>query len=1025
MAREPAGGGGRAKGCRRTFAVGLAAAALPALLAACATSPTANRDALPAAVSVGDNLLGEACRLQRAPDEVVKGSAASAYDIFCGTWEEPSGQVFRAADGRAPVDIAKTGWWRERLDGFLTCQPPQPTTVGFAGAAASLDCALKRGSWAYQGLVVTVDGEAFLADGIPAAMPAVERAIGVLAGRIAPQNATQTGAQSAEIARLEARIAKAKYSMGDLQVYFDLLRLAQYHNFQGDHAQAERRYREALATLQTAATVDNDGLAFVLMHLALELSNQERFNEANGLFVRAEAAVAGALDPTLQSRLISYRALHFANQRAFDQAATLAQQASQQRLELTRSDGADAFSLPVAGGGGRLQASGNVLSTLGDSVAYGDVVQSKFTEAAMLIRADQPDEAAKVLSEGIIVFEASPDVPRRWLPEMRWLQAEIAERRGDLAAAERLLRDGIEEQARLSFAARGEINAWLQLGRLIAQQGRTDEALAAYRTGFELTRKRDDGLRFDAVAPFFSLVLSEAKRQPERQQALFGEAFEVVQLVRGSVTEQTIALTTARLASADEDASRLIRELQDARARRDQLIETLTRATANPAVLPTQLLELEARLAETNGRIGELERAVQAAAPRYGQLVDRSVSLRDVTQALAADEAIFNILVGPKNAIAFFIDRQGIVAYEVALSERDARRMVARLREPFGKDYGGPFDRAEAFRLYKALFAPIEDRLAAARHLITVPSGPLLSLPFALLLTREPAAGAAGDYGQLPWFARSHPLTLAPSVQSFVNLRQSSSPSQARQSMIGFGDFVPGGDAEALMASRGLPPICRPEVEAVADAPRLPGTAGELRAVARTLAAGDGSLILGPAFTEQAVLAAPLEEYRVVYFATHGILPYQLGCFAEPALLTSRRGGGAAAVDDGLLTTSEIITLKMDADLVVLSACNTGGAGERTGGESLSGLARAFFYAGARSLMVTHWEIADEPTVRLMTATFDGLVRRNLTLAEALQAGQLLLLQAPETAHPVNWAAFTLVGDGGRRLQTLRLAAAP
>ncbi len=1007
---------------RRKFTIRWGAAVLALLLAGCATSPGAAPEKLSAAISVGDNLLGEACRLQPAPDEVVKGISASAYDIFCGRWEEPSGQVFRTADGGAPVELAKTGWWRERLDGFVTCQPPQPTTVAFTGDAASLDCALKRGSWAYQGWVVSVDGEAFLADGIPAAMPAVERAIGVLAGRIAPQNAAQAGTQSAEIARLEARIAKAKYSMGDLQVYFDLLRLAQYHNFQGDYAEAERRYREALATLQTAATVDNDGLAFVLMHLALELSNQERFNEANALFVRAEAAVAGALDPTLASRLISYRALHFANQRAFDQAATLAQQASQQRLELTRSDGTEGLSLPAGGGGGRLQASGNILSTLGDSVAYGDVVQSKFTEAAMLIRADQPDEAAKVLSEGIVIFEASPDVPRRWLPEMRWLQAEIAERRGDLGAAERLLREGIEEQARLSFAARGEISAWLQLGRIIAQQGRTDEALAAYRTGFELTRKRDDGLRFDAVAPFFALVLSEAKRNPERQQALFGEAFEVVQLVRGSVTEQTIALTTARLASGDEDASRLIRELQDARARRDQLIETLTRAAANPAVLPTQLTELEARLAETNARIGELERAVQAAAPRYGQLVDRSVSLQDVMQALAADEAIFNILVGPKNAIAFFIDRQGIVAYEVTLSERDARRMVARLREPFGKDYGGPFDRAEAFRLYKTLFASIEDRLAAARHLITVPSGPLLSLPFALLLTREPAAG---DYGQLPWFARSHPLTLAPSVQSFVNLRQSASPSQARQPLIGFGDFVPGGDADALMASRGLPPICRPEVEAVADAPRLPGTAGELRAVARTLGAGDGSLILGPAFTQQAVLAAPLDAYRVVYFATHGILPYQLGCLAEPALLTSRRGGGAAAVDDGLLTTSEIITLQMDADLVVLSACNTGGAGERTGGESLSGLARAFFYAGARSLMVTHWEIADEPTVRLMTATFDGLVRRNLTLAEALQAGQLLLLQAPETAHPVNWAAFTLVGDGGRRLQTLRVAAAP
>jgi CHAT domain-containing protein len=178
-------------------------------------------------------------------------------------------------------------------------------------------------------------------------------------------------------------------------------------------------------------------------------------------------------------------------------------------------------------------------------------------------------------------------------------------------------------------------------------------------------------------------------------------------------------------------------------------------------------------------------------------------------------------------------------------------------------------------------------------------------------------------------------------------------------------------------------------------------------------------VVLGTRFTEQSVRSSRLDDFRVVYFATHGLLPEPLDCLAEPALAVST-GSSTDSKNDGLLVASEIADLKLDADLVVLSACNTGG-GTRSGaikggGESLSGLARAFFYAGARTLLVTHWPIPDQPTTRLMVGMFTNATREEVSIAEALRQSQAAMIANSATAHPLNWAAFTVVGDGGRRL---------
>ena len=192
----------------------------------------------------------------------------------------------------------------------------------------------------------------------------------------------------------------------------------------------------------------------------------------------------------------------------------------------------------------------------------------------------------------------------------------------------------------------------------------------------------------------------------------------------------------------------------------------------------------------------------------------------------------------------------------------------------------------------------------------------------------------------------------------------------------------------------------------------LPDTEVELRAVAKVLNASGDDILLGNGATETALRAKSLEQYRVLYFATHGLLPAELRCQSEPGLaLASPHGAATTKAGDGLLEASEIAALRLDADLVVLSACNTASAGGGFGGEALSSLADVFFHAGARSVLASHWPVPSISTTRLMTLVFEGNAKAGDEGFDiALQRAQLALLADERTAHPVHWAGFSLIG---------------
>jgi CHAT domain-containing protein/tetratricopeptide (TPR) repeat protein len=369
----------------------------------------------------------------------------------------------------------------------------------------------------------------------------------------------------------------------------------------------------------------------------------------------------------------------------------------------------------------------------------------------------------------------------------------------------------------------------------------------------------------------------------------------------------------------------------------------------------------------------------------------------------------------------------------------------------FGKPL--PFDLARAHALYKGLFGPIED-LIKDKHLLIVPSGPLTQLPFQVLVTAPPKnalPSAFADYRNVAWLARKHAITVLPAVSSLKALRVLAKKSHASDSYIGFGNpllegepdkFKADRDAAKLAREKRCDPTLRQRVVSmfglrggtraiarssggidVADirtwAP-LPETADELCDVAHDLGVDPKThLYLGALATETKVKQlsedGSLAKYRIVHFATHGAVAGKISGAFEPGLLLTPPDK-ASDIDDGYLTASEIAALKLDADWVILSACNTA-AGEAKDAQALSGLARAFFYAGARSLLVSHWEVASESTVKLVTkAVVELKAIPKIGRAEALRRSMLSLIATGKDyeAHPAFWAPFVLVGEGSR-----------
>jgi CHAT domain-containing protein/tetratricopeptide (TPR) repeat protein len=455
---------------------------------------------------------------------------------------------------------------------------------------------------------------------------------------------------------------------------------------------------------------------------------------------------------------------------------------------------------------------------------------------------------------------------------------------------------------------------------------------------------------------------------------------------------------------------------------------------------------LRSERGEIEAAMDAVDRRLRSEFPAYFDLVrPEAVELAAVQQLLAPDEALLLVVPAEFGTHVVAVSRAGSRWVRSAWNRSRTDEAVRRLLWDVGasveispgqallwEQAAGPgsYDRKTAFQLYGELIAPVESVLAGKRHVFIAAAGSLSSLPFGILVA-EPPQGSDSDPEALrgtKWFADAHALVQIPSVQSLQFLRRyggGRAAPDAAAGFVGFGDPALRGRAEARGRGRGgagkRSGAAIADVRSIGAMNRLPGTAVELENLRLALGAPRESVFLAERATEARLRSMDLTGARIIALATHGLMAGEAGGAGEPGLVFTPPAV-ASAEEDGLLTASEVAALRLDADWVIMSACNTAAGDGSAGAPGLSGLARAFFYAGARNLLASHWPVGDDVAPRLTVRTLQLLKEMPaLSRAEAFQRAMREVREDPSHdgpdggwAHPAAWAPFSLIGDAAR-----------
>jgi CHAT domain-containing protein len=460
-----------------------------------------------------------------------------------------------------------------------------------------------------------------------------------------------------------------------------------------------------------------------------------------------------------------------------------------------------------------------------------------------------------------------------------------------------------------------------------------------------------------------------------------------------------------RRRNAGEDMKAQLKALPD--AERKQRLKALADELA--AVRETARQQREQAQAAREALVQQRER-IATAYPAYADLVTPTLPAPAAMQKLLAPgEALLVVHPLEGATLAWWVAPGAptrLAASGIAAAAWADK--VGQIRTALDLGTGRPatLPVAALHEVWRELVAPLQPG-ADVKSLLVAADGALAAMPFAAALT-APEPGA--------FVARRMAVTQLPSAGALFALRRVAAPPLAPKALFGVGD------PQFKSTARTASPAGRAALGQGAtkydagwgfsygDIPPLPETRAELNALAQALGASPQvDLLLGAAATREAVLAAPLADRRVVAFATHGLMPGELPGISKPALALAP---GADADASPLLELDDVLTLRLNAQSVLLSACNTA-AGEQ-GGAAMSGLVRGFFFAGSRSVLATHWAVETASAAALTAAAFSTAAPR----AEALRLAQVRMIEGQlgggRWAHPFYWAGYALFGDPSR-----------
>jgi CHAT domain-containing protein len=521
--------------------------------------------------------------------------------------------------------------------------------------------------------------------------------------------------------------------------------------------------------------------------------------------------------------------------------------------------------------------------------------------------------------------------------------------------------------------------------------------------------------------PSFSIILGAQRSTLLAAEKSFADSFNVLQFTSSSAAADAVKKLAQRYAAGSDELAQLVRRDQDLIAETNSIDKSLIAAVSKAPAQRNQSNEnrLRARLSEVGSERSKIATVLTQRFPDYIALSrPQPLTLREIQSLLSDDEAVVAFDIGDKS-YAWVVTKTGADWTDIPASSKILNRQIATLRQSLTFAVEKPFDAALAYQIYQQTLGPIADRFAGKKRISVVTNGALTSIPLQLLVTSDPTGKTLKD---VDWLVKTVATTVIPSIYSLKTMRAQRPQSTAPKPMIAYADPVFSKTARkeaqkgAMRSMTSFYSGTQINIQALAETlDQLPSTKDEVVKVARALNVPANDIHTGLEATEAAVKDAPLDQYRIIYFATHALVAGDLKAFAdakvEPSLVLTIPDVPTDR-DDGLLQASEVSELKLNADWVVLSACDTA-ASDGIGAEALSGLARAFLYAGARSLVVSHWDVLDEETARLMSDLFERS-SKSLSHGEALQLAQLNMLNSAKNdsdAHPRVWAPFIVVGE--------------
>jgi CHAT domain-containing protein len=970
--------------------------------------------------ALGANAEKQPCRAVERFDAPKDGAGV---DIYCGRWEKPSGFVLMAPARMRESLLARLA------QGCNGTQTPlaSPDFTELRQVACNATAGSSSGPRRY-GLFAQREGRVLVGTSYPSDWAAMIAAARVISGA-APRTAVASGDRTAPgLREIEAVYPQGAPGQG-AAFNFELLRRRAFErNEIWRFAGAEQDFEALLRAHDAVNPEDGVGRAEILAEIGLNLSDSGRYGEAANTFDQAASLARSVGATLLVGKIDNYRALDLLNQRHYAAARDLALAANRTRGATTGGQGGVAISATDARAVDQATAPArrSVLLQLDQST---DEERSAILSAQGFFIAAVASRALGDPIAGQYLAEASGELLRVTSPPA-WLSGDIAEEEagvrlasGDYAGAAARAQAGLVQVRLVAPQTRSEAHLLLILGRAQAAMGQTEAALASGRGAMDIFAHQleQPGLPADLASGQLALLLDQWSRTQAPQVA--GEYFETLALTWDGAAARSASQLAARLAL--RGAGDTARTYQDTERAYRAAVAERQRLALDSSTPPEKISQADALVTDTAKRFAAAEDDLRSRAPGYLELLNPGVSTPDLQAALPEKEGYLRIVMAAQGGFGALVTRAGVHPYAIALTGRQVGDLADQIRRTttFHGRRLPPYDIEDAAKLYAGLIGPIAGDIAGLERLQVDVSGALASVPFSALVESAPQGDAAQkvadeDYSGVDWFARRLAITNALGPASFVRFRKADAgQSQGARSLAAFGDFHPD---PAMAAARiatayDLSARCQQQVaHTLATLGPLPDTADEARQVARTFG-GKVRLRLGGDFTDSDFLHSPeVAQANVILIATHGVLDVS-SCFPEPSLLTSLGPTG-----DGLIEASRVLDRKLDARLVILSACDTAGGGQTDvtrsgladGGDALSGLVRGFLYAGVSDVLATEWKVDSATSASEVTSFLSAAGKPGATLSESLSTAQRALYTSTETGHPFYWAAFILVGDG-------------